>query len=286
MKWKGIKRDSIDIGGMDEGLLAINTRFKVDGELRRRRGLARTSIQKKAAGVTTISGFSAFQSNTMAALTDGDRIQGYQQPYSLWGDNPDTTALTMPDFYIDGTVNAPPFISNLGTDGQWNLIFPSTYYVSSSSSGIIFNNSGGTFGTILGATRSNSTSITSFDTTHTFKFDALRSTIGFRINLGDFEIIVGSYTGSGALWFWNNVTGTQTNWTFDNTVLTSDCTMRLTYSKSGSNITITGYINGTQVGTATYASSSLRVTTLAYSSLSTSGGSHSGTIYSVSMDYA
>jgi hypothetical protein len=25
----------------------------------------------------------------MAALTDGDRIQGYQQPYSLWSDNPD-----------------------------------------------------------------------------------------------------------------------------------------------------------------------------------------------------
>jgi hypothetical protein len=88
MKWRGIRRNSLDVtNSSEEGLIAINSRFTVDGELRRRRGMARSSIQRKAASVTTINGFSAFQSNIMAALTDGDRIQGYQNVYALWGDN-------------------------------------------------------------------------------------------------------------------------------------------------------------------------------------------------------
>jgi hypothetical protein len=118
MKWQGIKRNSIDIGkDAGEGLLAINTRFKVAGELRRRRGLARTSIQRKNAGVTTINGFSAFQSNVMAALTDGDRIQGYQQPYSLWGDNPDYSASTGGSAVFDMTYSSGQLV-NLITSGQ------------------------------------------------------------------------------------------------------------------------------------------------------------------------
>jgi hypothetical protein len=118
MKWQGIKRGSIDIGkDAGEGLLAINTRFKVAGELRRRRGLARTSIQRKNAGVTTINGFSAFQSNVMAALTDGDRIQGYQQPYSLWGDNPDYSADATGSAVYDMTYTAGQLVNSI-TTGQ------------------------------------------------------------------------------------------------------------------------------------------------------------------------
>jgi hypothetical protein len=55
--------------------------------------MARSNIVKKGAAVTNISGFSSFQSNVMAALTDGANLQGYQQPAALWGDNPDYTPI-------------------------------------------------------------------------------------------------------------------------------------------------------------------------------------------------
>jgi hypothetical protein len=88
MKWQGVRRNSLDVSTTaEEGLLLTNGRFKVSGELRRRRGMARSNIIKKDYGVTNISGFSAFQSNVMAALTDGANLQGYQQPAALWGDN-------------------------------------------------------------------------------------------------------------------------------------------------------------------------------------------------------
>jgi hypothetical protein len=88
MKWEGIQRGSIDVGASNEALEVVNGRFVTTGELRRRRGMARTNIIKKGAAIGTLSGFSAFQSNVMCALTDADRIQGYQQPAALWGDNP------------------------------------------------------------------------------------------------------------------------------------------------------------------------------------------------------
>jgi hypothetical protein len=88
MKWEGIQRGSIDVGASNEALEVVNGRFVTTGELRRRRGMARTNIIKKGASIGTLSGFSAFQSNVMCALTDADRIQGYQQPAALWGDSP------------------------------------------------------------------------------------------------------------------------------------------------------------------------------------------------------
>ena len=96
--WYGIQRGSLDVStDLHSGLSAINTRFNVDGEMRRRRGMARTNIIKKGSGVKAISGFSAFQSNVMASLVDGTNMQGYQQPAALWGDNPDYTPIEPPD---------------------------------------------------------------------------------------------------------------------------------------------------------------------------------------------
>jgi len=151
MKWQGIKRGSIDIGkDAGEGLLAINTRFKVAGELRRRRGLARTSIQRKNAGVTTINGFSAFQSNVMAALTDGDRIQGYQQPYSAWGDNPDYTPFSgTEDLYaaayggqsygVTG-VTATAYTPSFQTGGVYiaSMSYAAPYWYAASTNGKVY----------------------------------------------------------------------------------------------------------------------------------------------------
>ena len=161
MKWQGIRRGSIDIGkDAGEGLLAVNTRFKVAGELRRRRGLARTSIQRKNAGVTTINGFSAFQSNVMAALTDGDRIQGYQQPYSLWGDNPNYTVGNLSGgVFFDGTTVGSD-IANLGTDALFGNGVTGPGFVSSSTRSMVFNNQSGNV-TAFNATRSPSLSVTS-----------------------------------------------------------------------------------------------------------------------------
>jgi hypothetical protein len=93
MKWKGIRRDSLDVAtDASQGLLGINSRFKVEGELRLRRGYARTSIVKKDYAITEIAAFSASQGVVSATLVDGDRWQGYSQPYALWQDNPTTVS--------------------------------------------------------------------------------------------------------------------------------------------------------------------------------------------------
>jgi hypothetical protein len=113
MKWRGIRRDSIDIGPAEEGLLAINTRFTTEGELRRRRGLARSSIERKNASVTTINGFSPFQSNVLATLTDGDRIQGYSQPFSKWPDTPNYSVDTSGTAVFDMTYTSGQLVNSI-----------------------------------------------------------------------------------------------------------------------------------------------------------------------------
>jgi len=92
VKWRGIRRDSLDVStDASQSLLSVNNRFAVDGELRLRRGIARTSVIKKDYAITEMSAFSAAQGITSMTLVDGDRWQGYTQPYSLWGDKPDYT---------------------------------------------------------------------------------------------------------------------------------------------------------------------------------------------------
>jgi hypothetical protein len=126
MKWQGIQRQSLDVSKTaEEGLLAINTRFKVNGELRRRRGIARSNIIKKSNAVNQISGFSAYQSNVMAALVDGSNLQGYQQPAALWGDNPVYTPIAEPStalgFWLSGTNSAASTVI-AGTGADLNTI--------------------------------------------------------------------------------------------------------------------------------------------------------------------
>ena len=105
MKWRGIRRDSLDVStDASQSLLSVNNRYAVNGELRLRRGMARSSVIKKDYAISQISAFSASQNVVSATVVDGDRWQGYPQPYSLWGDNPDYSAIPPPT-----TIPAPLF---------------------------------------------------------------------------------------------------------------------------------------------------------------------------------
>jgi len=108
MNWNGIRRDSLDVtNNLGFGLLETNGRHKVDGELRRRRGMARTSLPKKTAAIRGLVGFSKNQSSLNACVLDGANLQGYNQPYALWGDNPagyPSISGLVVDYSLDGTL--------------------------------------------------------------------------------------------------------------------------------------------------------------------------------------
>lgn len=88
MKWMGIRSDITDIvSNLSAGTLASNTRFRVNGEMRLRRGVARTNLPKEGGIITGISTFSPYSAQPTAIMQVGSTLVGYPRPRALWGDN-------------------------------------------------------------------------------------------------------------------------------------------------------------------------------------------------------
>ena len=101
MKWQSIRRDSLDVSkDLSHGLLEINGRHSVDGEMRRRKGMSRTSIPRKTAAIRALCGFSNSQSSVNACVIDGAQMQGYNQPYALWSDSPSLESADSGDSFV------------------------------------------------------------------------------------------------------------------------------------------------------------------------------------------
>jgi hypothetical protein len=65
---------------------AFNTRLRISGELRRRRGLARANVAKLSGAVHAINSFSLSAGEPYAVVASEGEIDGYEDPLSLWGD--------------------------------------------------------------------------------------------------------------------------------------------------------------------------------------------------------
>lgn len=66
--------------------VGYNPRLRVDGEARRRRGLAASNLAQLSGAVTTINGFALNAGSGFAIVGSSGQLDGKETPLALWGD--------------------------------------------------------------------------------------------------------------------------------------------------------------------------------------------------------
>ena len=114
-----VHRTAVDLDtGHVENL--VNASLSVTGEVRRRKGMARTNVVKKNNAVNNLQGFSTFASTVMLSLIDDDALQGYESPRPRWGTaswGPETMRCTDGNFW-DGA-NGIDFAVHKNCGNHW-----------------------------------------------------------------------------------------------------------------------------------------------------------------------
>jgi hypothetical protein len=104
-QWRGVRAGETDVAtDLTTGMTGTNHRYAVDGELRRRRGMAKSSIAKQSACIKAMLGF-AGQGATAAAtfLTCAGEWVGFTGIRALWND-------TLDDADSPGVTAEPPIV--------------------------------------------------------------------------------------------------------------------------------------------------------------------------------